>query len=143
VVDEIFLRYGLALLVLFLGGGFLFGLFRFGAKLFGDQAHDMWQDVREVLHHFGPDHRRYRIWIDTLTNWNQVRLEKRNDFWEQYGQVALAILIVVVLAVLLLVKAISAEAGLPILSAVAGFAIAKTNASGGAARRTTPTNDNE
>jgi hypothetical protein len=52
-------------------------------------------------------------------------LQRRNEFWNTYGQVLLAILIVTVLAILLLAKAISAEAGLPILSGVSGFAIAK------------------
>lgn len=52
-------------------------------------------------------------------------LQRRNEFWSIYGQILLAIVIIVVLAVLLLAKVISAEAGLPILSAVSGFAIAK------------------
>jgi len=52
-------------------------------------------------------------------------LQRRNEFWTAYGQVLLAVLIVTVLAILLLAKAISAEAGLPILSGVSGFAIAK------------------
>ena len=54
-------------------------------------------------------------------------LRERNDFWDKYGQVIVAIVIIVVLAVLLLTKTISPEAGLPILSAVGGFAIAKTS----------------
>jgi hypothetical protein len=37
----------------------------------------------------------------------------------------IAILIAIVLTILLLTKSITAEAGLPILSAVSGFAIAK------------------
>ena len=52
-------------------------------------------------------------------------LQKRNEFWSTYGQIIAAIFIVIVLAILLLTKTISAEAGLPILSAVSGFAIAK------------------
>jgi hypothetical protein len=52
-------------------------------------------------------------------------LQRRNEFWNTYGQVLLAILIVTVLTILLLAGAISAEAGLPILSGVSGFAIAK------------------
>jgi len=52
-------------------------------------------------------------------------LQRRNEFWTAYGQVLLAVLIVTVLAILLLTKAISAEAGLPILSGISGFAIAK------------------
>lgn len=52
-------------------------------------------------------------------------LQRRNEFWNTYGQVLIAIFIVTVLTILLLTKAISAEAGLPILSGVSGFAIAK------------------
>jgi hypothetical protein len=104
---------------------------------------NLFADLREVLMHSGPDLRRNRWWNDTLSNWHQTYLEKRNDFWEHYGQVALAVLIVVVLAVLLLAKVISAEAGLPILSAVAGFAIAKTSGSTTSPRRPEPPNPNE
>ena len=52
-------------------------------------------------------------------------LERRNEFWTTFGQVVIAIVIVVILSILLLTKAISAEAGLPILSGISGFAIAK------------------
>jgi ABC-type glycerol-3-phosphate transport system permease component len=53
-------------------------------------------------------------------------LEKRNEFWFGFGQIVIVALIVVVLTVLLLTEKISPEAGLPILSALSGFAIAKT-----------------
>ncbi|MCK4829479.1 hypothetical protein KA005_77860 [bacterium] len=52
-------------------------------------------------------------------------LERRNEFWTTYGQTLIAALIIIVLTLLLLTKTISAEAGLPILSGVSGFAIAK------------------
>ncbi len=52
-------------------------------------------------------------------------LQRRNEFWTAYGQVLLAVLIVVVLTVLLITQTITAEAGLPILSGISGFAIAK------------------
>lgn len=52
-------------------------------------------------------------------------LLKRNEFWTSYGQVMVAVLIIIILAILLVTKTISAESGLPILSAVSGFAIAK------------------
>ena len=143
-LDEMSFRFILAILVLIVGLLFLFGLFRFGTTLFGTQSSDLFAELREFLMHGpGPDPRRYRWWTDSLSNWYQTYLEKRNDFWEHYGQVALAVLIVVVLAVLLLSKVISAEAGLPILSAVAGFAIAKTSGSSTSNRRPEPPNPNE
>lgn len=57
-------------------------------------------------------------------------LERRNEFWTAYGQLVVATLIIIVLTILLLTKTITAEAGLPILSAISGFAIAKGTASG-------------
>lgn len=60
-----------------------------------------------------------------LSNVHSESLERRNEFWTVYGQVVLAIFIVFALSILLLTRTISAEAGLPILSGVSGFAIAK------------------
>jgi hypothetical protein len=48
-----------------------------------------------------------------------------NEFWTTYGQVIIVIIIITLLTVLLLTKTISPDAGLPILSAVAGYGIAK------------------
>lgn len=62
-----------------------------------------------------------RVLVDLTTDYR----ERKNEFWTLYGQVILAVLIVVLLSVLLLTKTTSAEAGLPILSAISGFAIAK------------------
>ncbi len=80
----------------------------------------------ELLHYWDKNGPRYyedipRLAHDAYTEY----LQRRNEFWTAYGQVLLAILIVVVLAILLITKTISAEAGLPILSAISGFAIAK------------------
>ena len=52
-------------------------------------------------------------------------LQRRNELLTTYGQLLLAALVIVVLTILLLTKTISAEAGLPILSGVTGFAIGK------------------
>ena len=52
-------------------------------------------------------------------------LQRRNEFWTAYGQVLLAVLIVIFLAILLITKTISAEAGLLILSGISGFVIVK------------------
>jgi hypothetical protein len=52
-------------------------------------------------------------------------LSRRNEFWTGTGQFAVSILVVVVLTILLLAKVITAEAGLPILAGVGGFAIGK------------------
>lgn len=145
MIDDVSVRFILAVLVLLVGLLFLFGLYRFGTTLFGHQSSDLFSEIRDFIKHFGFDKYHYQWWTDGLSNWHQNYLEKRNDFWEHYGQVALAVLIVVVLAVLLLTKTISAEAGLPILSAVAGFAIAKTNSTstGASTRRPEPPKHNQ
>ncbi len=60
-----------------------------------------------------------------------------------YGQIILAIFVVMIIAILLITKTISTEAGLPILSAIAGFAIAKgVNPSKGFETAINPNKDN-
>ncbi len=132
MIDDISVRFILAVLVLVVGLLCIFGLYRFGTTLFGHQLPNLIRHLDEYISNVHPNNTQ-RL-TEVLTNWHQSYLEKRNDFWEHYGQVALAVLIVVVLAVLLLTKTISAEAGLPILSAVAGFAIAKTNSTSSSTR---------
>jgi hypothetical protein len=61
-----------------------------------------------------------------LVNLNADHVQRRNEFWQTYVQTTAAVLIVIVIAVLLLAKAIEADAGLPILSAISGFVIAKS-----------------
>ncbi|MBI5746923.1 MAG: hypothetical protein HZA13_07960 [Nitrospirae bacterium] len=57
-------------------------------------------------------------------------LQRRNEFWTTYGQVLISALIIIILSILMLTKTITAEAGLPILSGISGFAIAKGVAGG-------------
>lgn len=52
-------------------------------------------------------------------------LERRNELWTFFGQVVLAILLLTLITILLLLEVISPDAGLPILSAVAGFAMGR------------------
>jgi uncharacterized membrane protein YhaH (DUF805 family) len=52
-------------------------------------------------------------------------LARRNEFWMTYGQTTVAILLLIVVTILLLTRTIDPDAGLPILSGIAGFAIAK------------------
>lgn len=52
-------------------------------------------------------------------------LSRRNEFWTLYGQFTLSAFVIVCITILLLTRVISAEAGLPILSGVGGFAIGK------------------
>lgn len=62
-----------------------------------------------------------------FTNYISEYLERRNDFWTTYGQIIISVFIVCIITLLLLTKIITAEAGLPLLSAVSGFTIAKSS----------------
>ena len=62
----------------------------------------------------------------------------QNEFGTTLGQVVVAIVIVVILSILLLTKAISAEAGLPNLSEISKFAI--TEEASGARSISIPSN---
>lgn len=80
-----------------------------------------------------------RFEIDRMiVDLNNEYLARRNEFWTAYIQVIVALVIIIVLAILLLTKTISAEAGLPILSAISGFAIAKGVAGGKSGSRRGP-----
>jgi len=91
------------------------------------------------LHHLlmnGP-RRREALMVGTLVGSAYAEhLARRNEFWVSYGQVTVAVLLLIVVTVLLLTRTIDPDAGLPILSGIAGFAIAKTTGpSGGAGVR--------
>ena len=51
--------------------------------------------------------------------------ERRNEFWERFGRVALSIVVVVLVVGLLMMNKIDADAGLPILSAIVAFVVGK------------------
>jgi len=65
---------------------------------------------------------------------------KRQLFWSSFVQFSLSVIVVVLIAVLLLLRIVSAEAGLPILAAFGGAAVSQGVGSGaGSARsRSTP-----
>jgi len=50
---------------------------------------------------------------------------RRNEFWTSYGQFMLSGFVIAAITILLLTRTISAEAGLPVLAGVGGFAIGK------------------
>jgi hypothetical protein len=103
------------------------GIIFFGTYLFQQSVLKFWRE--------------HPFWMDLMHFWEKTSirpniprylsdsfadfLQRRNEFWTTYGQILIAALIIVILSILLLTKAISAEAGLPILSGISGFAIAK------------------
>ena len=124
----------LCAMVALLGAVGIFGVMRFGRYLI-DRSLDkllphphFWEWLIQRMEKGGPYRDSFvaRQFADAYSDF----LQRRNEFWTAYGQTLIAILIIVVLSVLLLSKTISAEAGLPILSAISGFAIAKGVAAG-------------
>jgi hypothetical protein len=106
----------------------LSGIVWFGQFLFRIQVETKWLGHpfwEEMIHRWikGPppydDIPRY------VTEGYSDYLQRRNEFWTMYGQILVAIVMIIVLSILLLANTISAEAGLPILSGISGFAIAK------------------
>ena len=110
----------IVLLVVAFGIIALWATYKFGHSLFGRFFAREWPD--HFLYKLGPGQLSQRAVVDLITDFR----ERRNDFWLSYGQILIALIIAVLLTVLLLTKTISAEAGLPILSAISGFAIAKS-----------------
>ncbi|MCK5226254.1 MAG: hypothetical protein KAQ89_06010 [Planctomycetes bacterium] len=86
-----------------------------------EYSHPFW----EVLSHRHRSDYESRTLLRYLHESFSNFLERRNEFWTTYGQTLIAALIIITLTLLLLTKTISAEAGLPILSGISGFAIAK------------------
>ncbi len=98
-------------------------MYLYGGRLlrrFPSGPEDWFHFVERWLH--GPGNPSIRPLIEAYTE----QLQRRNEFWTSYGQTIVAVLMIVVLTILLLTRTISAEAGLPILSGISGFAIAKS-----------------
>ena len=118
--DEIF---WLCVLTVAIGVAVVWAIVWFGRRIFSDGQHEFWGLARFIdfwrQQNIRPNLPRY--FVDALAE----SLQRRNEFWITYGQVILSTLIIIILSILLLTKTVSAEAGLPLLSAVSGFAIAK------------------
>lgn len=115
--------FWLCVLAVFVGGIAMWAIVWFGHRIFSNSQYDFW-GLAQFLEFWKSQNIRPnlpRYFVDVLTE----SLQRRNEFWITYGQLVVAILIVVILTILLLTKTISAEAGLPLLSAVSGFAIAR------------------
>ncbi|BDX06505.1 hypothetical protein [Planctobacterium marinum] len=121
----------LSVLLAVIGIIFTFGLVWFAYTLIkqnkrSDEKEFYHPAIDDLLHHWAlHKYKDYDLIPRLISDSYSEYLQRRNDFWTAYGQVLLAILIVIVLAILLITKTISAEAGLPILSGISGFAIAK------------------
>lgn len=109
--------------LLVLGGAIWFGLQVFGQRLM-DWPYPVAEKLIDRLMHGNQSQQSQalRSLVDSLGDFR----ERRNEFWTTYGQVVLSVFLIAVLAILLLSGTISAEAGLPILSGITGFAIAKS-----------------
>lgn len=83
----------------------------------------LWGKTEELLGRLGD------LGIKPAAHAAALLLERRNELWAAHAQLLVAVLVAVLLTVLLLTRVISAEAGLPILSGISGFALAKQNGS--------------
>jgi len=118
----------LCILVGAIGLAFLAGVILFGFQLWGSlrrRLPSLESLLHELLHDRMMRDPHPQVPARYISEVYSEYLQRRNEFWTGYGQVAIATLIIVLLSVLLLTKSISAEAGLPILSGISGFAIAK------------------
>ena len=111
---------GLAIII----GLILFGMVIMRVKLFKNINNEYFID-KFLFHWLDNNQNRLNNIPQHFENAYTEYLQRRNEFWTSYGQIIIAILIAIILCILLLTKSISAEAGLPILSAISGFAIAK------------------
>jgi len=118
IPTTIFLVTGITTLVIV--GIWRFGKFLFKQRLFRSKDED---ELDKLLIDLIVNKTKKPCYL--LNSWQQDHTEKRNDFWTTYGQIVICVFIVCIIAILLLTKVISAEAGLPILSVISGFAIAK------------------
>lgn len=119
--------FWLSIAIAILGITVLYGVFKFGKDIYVKTVWDKFRiDEKKIIDLLITNSPNNNVnELKALVNSYSDHRERRNEFWSIYGQVVIAIFIVVILAILLITKTISAEAGLPILSAVAGFAIAK------------------
>ena len=60
-----------------------------------------------------------------LANAEAESLQRRNEFLATYTQTIVAVLLVIVLALLIISKIVEPQAGLPIISAISGYILAK------------------
>ena len=109
----------------------LFGILLLRLRLFRrwsgpEPTEILFREIRDLLMHQGPgsrDFSRISAWAAAVYS---DHLARRNEFWVGYGQLTVAVLLLTMLTVLLLTKTINPDAGLPILSGIAGFTIAKS-----------------
>jgi hypothetical protein len=118
--------YQLCILVGSLGLLFVLLILTFGLRLLRAEEDAFLRIYSDAMRAFWSGSPTTRPMLPRLAVEAQAdRLQRRNEFWTSYGQIVIAALIIIVLTILLITKTITAEAGLPILSAVSGFALAK------------------
>jgi hypothetical protein len=115
---------GLCFLCGFVGLLSILAIFKFGSKSLDRELYHRLIDFREYIEFLDKQKIRSNIpkYLSEITQW---WLDKRNEFWASFGQMIIAAVIITIISILLISKTISPEAGLPILSAIASFAIAK------------------
>ena len=106
----------------------IFGIFQFGLKIYFHKFSDIWTRIDYFVSEFLIHRRKsneLHFGSQLLQESLESFLDRRNKFWELFGQIALSVVVITIVAVLLLSKTIDADAGLPILSAIVAFVIGK------------------
>ncbi len=130
------LIFWLSVLVMLFGASIIGGVVWFGLRVFYERLgypHPFVEHLMERWMH-APRPPRVEVAAQVVADSVSDYRERRNEYWTTYGQIILSIFIVALLTVLLLTKTINADAGLPILSGISGFAIAKTVNAGAGGR---------
>jgi len=92
----------------------------FGRAIFFGNNGDIWDYIWRMLPGVRPFPEIFKSSVETY-------FEKRNDFWSVFGQLYISIFLIAAITVLLLTKTINPDAGLPLLSAIVAFALARTS----------------
>ena len=96
-------------------------VFGFGRRIYWSWSEGHWHRFERWIARLEAQGARASDLIEFMDEY----LERRNKFWELFGQVTLSVVVVVLLAGLLLMDKIEADAGLPILSAIVAFVVGK------------------
>ena len=92
---------------------------------FGREIYDRSRMIEHCLEWILAESKQRGIRCSELMGGIEEYLERRNKFWELFGQVSLSVVVVVLLAGLMMMNKIEPDAGLPILSAIVAFVVGK------------------
>lgn len=120
---SVWLAFGvLAVSLLFLLAGFILG------KRLHDRALEarITELVKDVIDYEGLN-KPSNFTVSNVRESYREYLYRRNEYYEVFGQISVALLIVASLTLLLIVDAVEPDGALPIIGAIAGFVVGKSS----------------